>query len=58
MNRGEQIGVLGEGGTTETDGERKHLHFAVLKGESVDLRGYVSTKEELAKWENPTWFFG
>ncbi len=54
---GEQIGILGEGGTSETDGERKHLHFAMLKGTSVDLKGYVANKSELDNWYNPLDFF-
>lgn len=52
VERGERIAVLGTSGT-ETDGERKHLHFAVLKGSSRDLRGYVSSETELASWEDP-----
>lgn len=55
--RGESIGLLGERGTSETDGERKHLHFAILKDGAVDLRGYVQNQEELTRWENPLTFF-
>lgn len=50
---GQQIGVLGTGGTSETDGERKHLHFGLVKGTIVDLRGYVSKESELSNWLNP-----
>jgi len=32
LNSGEQIGILGKGYSTETDGERKHLHLGVHKG--------------------------
>ncbi len=53
VRAGEQICVLGEGGTAETDGERKHLHFAVRKDTRPDIRGYVSGKEELERWHNP-----
>lgn len=54
---GETIGMLGDGGTAATDFERKHLHFAVLNSTTVDLRGYVPTKDELALWRNPQELF-
>lgn len=57
ISAGQRIGILGEGGTTETDGERKHLHFALIKGQSVNLKGYVKTKSELSGWEDPLAFF-
>jgi len=31
VKQGQIIGILGEGGTYETDGARKHLHFALIK---------------------------
>lgn len=46
----DQIAVLGSGYTTETQGERKHLHFGLLKGASKDTRGYVATQKELMPW--------
>jgi murein DD-endopeptidase MepM/ murein hydrolase activator NlpD len=49
---GETIAVLGKGFSTETDGERKHLHLAVHLGEKIDFRGYVSTPDELKQWIN------
>ncbi|MFA6098350.1 MAG: M23 family metallopeptidase [Patescibacteria group bacterium] len=57
VTTGQQIGVLGEGYTSQTDYERKHLHLAMLKGAALSLKGYVSTKEELAGWYNPLDFF-
>lgn len=54
---GETIGILGDGGTSATDYERKHLHFAVLNSTTIDLRGYVPTKDELAHWRNPQELF-
>ncbi|OHA53787.1 MAG: hypothetical protein A2991_00885 [Candidatus Terrybacteria bacterium RIFCSPLOWO2_01_FULL_58_14] len=54
---GERIGVLGAGDTSETDGERKHLHFAILKDGAVDLRGYVQNQSELSLWYDPFTFF-
>lgn len=47
----EQIGVLGEGESEETDGERKHLHFAITSSDSI--AGYVSRSSTLAAWKNP-----
>jgi murein DD-endopeptidase MepM/ murein hydrolase activator NlpD len=55
--RGQTIGRLGQGGTAETDGERKHLHFAVLSDARVDYRGYVSAQSQLSGWVDPLSFF-
>jgi len=35
VTRGEQIAVLGKGGTIETDYERKHLHFGIHKNAQI-----------------------
>lgn len=54
---GERIAVLGTDGTAETDRERKHLHLGLLKGRSIDLRGYVAHESQLSAWEHPiAWF--
>ena len=50
VTKGEQIGILGEGNSPETDGERKHLHFAIHKDTQPDIRGYVSSQAELEQW--------
>lgn len=51
--KGEQLGVLGTGFTEETDGERKHLHFGLVKGASTNLRGYATNQAELEAWLDP-----
>ena len=53
VTKGEQIGLLGTGYSSETDGERRHLHFAVLSNSRVDIAGYVQTKSTLAGWLDP-----
>lgn len=50
--KGEQIAILGKGNTSETDNERKHLHFGISQN-SLDIRGYVQNENELEKWINP-----
>lgn len=50
VSQGEQLAVLGRGYSSETDGERKHLHLGIHKGAAVDTRGYVATEGELKKW--------
>lgn len=57
VKAGEQIGILGRGGTEETDGERKHLHFAVYTGDDLNFRGYVRTEALLEKWVDPLILF-
>jgi hypothetical protein len=44
------IAVLGQGYSTETDGERKHLHLGIHKGLAIDYRGYVQNKSQLTGW--------
>ena len=53
VKEGETIGLLGDAFSDETDGERKHLHLSMHKGNKLDLRGYVKTKEMLAEWDDP-----
>jgi len=47
------IGRLGNGYSTETDGERKHLHFGILSDTRIDFRGYVPEKSQLTGWLDP-----
>lgn len=53
VTQDQQIGLLGTAYSQETDGERRHLHFAVLRGIVVDLRGYSSTQAGLGNWIDP-----
>ncbi|MDP3992753.1 MAG: M23 family metallopeptidase [bacterium] len=50
---GDRIGVLGADKSTETDGERKHLHFGLHKDAGINIRGYVSTEDQLTDWIDP-----
>lgn len=54
---GDVIGILGTGGSRETDGERKHLHLSIHKGTAIDIRGYVADKQSLSLWLDPCEFF-
>ncbi len=50
---GDEIGLLGDANSAETDGERKHLHFGLRKGTTVNNKGYVGTQAELSAWLDP-----
>ena len=50
IKAGQKIAVLGTGYSTETDGERKHLHFGIHKGTAVNILGYVQNKADLSGW--------
>ena len=50
----QQLGVLGDGYSAETDGERKHLHLSMHKGTKIVLLGYVQNEKDLSDWLNPT----
>lgn len=51
---GEQIGMLGTGYSTETNGERKHLHLGIHKGTAINILGYVQNQAELSGWLDAT----
>lgn len=53
VKAGQRLANLGSECSIQTDGERKHLHFAIRKGATVDVRGYVPTLSELSAWVNP-----
>jgi murein DD-endopeptidase MepM/ murein hydrolase activator NlpD len=54
--RGEKIAVLGTGYSTETDGERRHLHLGIANKNTIT--GYVASEAELkATWRDPTLMF-
>ncbi len=57
VKKGQQIAVLGDHESEETDGERKHLHFALYEGGQVKINGYVNTEAEMDAWINPQNFF-
>ena len=50
LKAGEKFAVLGTGYSTETDGERKHLHFGVHKGTTINILGYVQKENLLSDW--------
>lgn len=54
---GQRIGVLGNGFTTQTGGERKHLHVGVYIGPSSTIRGYEPTLGALSSWMNVVDYF-
>ena len=53
VTTGMVIGNLGKGFSTQTDGERKHLHLSVHLGTAVNFRGYVTSQDQLSGWINP-----
>jgi murein DD-endopeptidase MepM/ murein hydrolase activator NlpD len=53
LKAGEQIAVLGKGYSTETSGERKHLHLGIHKGKNIVLSGYVQKQPALTDWIDP-----
>lgn len=53
IKKGDFLANLGAENSTMSGGERKHLHLGIIKGEAVDLRGYVQSKNELLGWLNP-----
>jgi len=53
ITAGDTLGILGKAYSTETDGERKHLHLGFHKGAAINILGYVQNKSELSGWLDP-----
>lgn len=53
LKAGDFLANLGTGFSSETDGERKHLHLGIHKGTAVNILGYVQNKAELSSWLDP-----
>jgi len=53
LKPGQQIAVLGTGYSSETDGERRHLHFGIHKGTEINILGYVQKQNDLDGWIDP-----
>jgi murein DD-endopeptidase MepM/ murein hydrolase activator NlpD len=53
VKTGDVMGVLGTGYSSETDGERKHLHLGFHKGTATNILGYVSSEDRLSSWIDP-----
>ncbi|MCL4397746.1 M23 family metallopeptidase [Patescibacteria group bacterium] len=53
VSAGQKLAVLGNACSSQTDYERKHLHFAIHKGAGINFRGYVNSPAELSAWFNP-----
>lgn len=57
LDKGEQIGLLGDHESAETDGERKHLHFGIYPYNNTELySGYVDNEADLSAWIDPSQF--
>jgi hypothetical protein len=50
MTAGQTFAVLGTGYSTETDGERKHLHLGIHLGSAINILGYVQNQTDLKNW--------
>ncbi len=57
VKAGQFLANLGQGFSTETDGERKHLHFGLYAGTDTRLNGYETSAAAVSKWINPQDFF-
>lgn len=53
LKAGDFLANLGKGFSSQTDGERKHLHLSVHKGTGVNILGYVQNKNQLKDWIDP-----
>jgi murein DD-endopeptidase MepM/ murein hydrolase activator NlpD len=49
LSKGEKIGNLGHS-PDETDGERKHLHLGIHKGNTINILGYTPSQSALSDW--------
>jgi murein DD-endopeptidase MepM/ murein hydrolase activator NlpD len=54
LKAGDKIAVLGTGYSSETNGERKHLHFGIHEGTAINILGYVQRQTDLSGWLDAT----
>ncbi|EKD58394.1 MAG: hypothetical protein ACD_56C00141G0024 [uncultured bacterium] len=57
LNAGDKLGFLGKGYSSQTDGERKHLHLGIHRGKTINILGYVNSRELLSDWIDPCLYF-
>ncbi len=57
VKAGQVIGVLGKAFSSQTSGERRHLHFGLYRGEDINIAGYVQQESDLQNWLDPLKFF-
>jgi hypothetical protein len=54
MTAGQTFAVLGTGYSSETAGERKHLHLGIHIGATINILGYVQSAADLKNWLDAT----
>lgn len=52
VNGGIFLANLGNNKSRETDGERKHLHLGIHRGNKINYLGYVQNRNLLENWVN------
>ena len=53
LSAGDFLGNLGKAYSTETNGERKHLHLGFHKGDTINILGYAKAESQLSDWLDP-----
>lgn len=53
VKKGEVIGKLAPAFSNASGGERKHLHFGIIKSAQPTIAGYVQNESELSAWMDP-----
>jgi murein DD-endopeptidase MepM/ murein hydrolase activator NlpD len=53
LKKGEKIAILGAAKSHDTDDNRKHLHFGIVKGWTTDYRGYTDAAGDTAGFIDP-----
>lgn len=47
---GDFLSLLGKAFSSDTGGERKHLHLGIHKGIEIDIRGYIQSQSDFKNW--------
>lgn len=53
VTRGQTLALLAKHRTYDSGANRKHLHLAIHKGNSLDIRGYVQNESDLENFIDP-----
>src|SRR3989344_2411595 len=53
VQAGDTLSILAPAKSHDSDGNRKHLHLGIHRGEASDVRGYVQSEDELTEFIDP-----
>lgn len=50
IKKGEIVSILADDQSYSSGGERKHLHLGIIRGTTINYKGYVESESSLSNW--------